>query len=145
MKKAVERVPEEPVEGLQQSLKILEEEDPERFDFHEYGLSYERSKTYFVTRSFSLPTCDGPPTPIPTGSRVRLGDRNAQTLFQGGKIEPVVMPTEFEVLHPFSSIDSKGEWVTPDPGDIVKMEKEEALKLWRSGHIKPTRKEDFII
>ncbi len=111
------------------------------FDFAEYGASFSKSETYKVMRSFMLSIIDGPPVSIPVNSTVRLSPKTARTLFLAGKIEPVIMPTEFEVVHPVTSIDSRGEWVSPGVGDIVKMEKDEALKCWRSGHIKP-KKED---
>ena len=124
--------------------KLLEENVVEEFDFHEYGLSLQRSKTYKVSRSFMLPTCDGPPTSIPAGCKVRLGVRYARVLFEGAKIEPVVIPTEFEVVHDFTSVDLKGQWVSTSRGDIIRLEKQEALKLWRSGQIRPTKKEEWI-
>lgn len=110
------------------------------FDFAEYGASFDRSETYLAVRGFRLNVNGGPPQSIPAGARVRLGPRSAATLFLAGKIEPVMMPTVFKVIHRFV-VGGSGKWEELSPGDMVKFEKAEALEYWRKGWIKPEKEE----
>jgi hypothetical protein len=112
-------------------------DDMDRFDYCEFGVNFSRSKVYRTIKSFMLPVCLGPPICIPNNVRVKLDDKTAKELFLNAQIEPISIPEEYEVLRSFSDIGESGEWVTADVGDIIRLEKNEGLKKWRGGFVKP--------
>lgn len=96
----------------------------------EFGIRPEDARPYVVTRSFYLTVRFGPPETMPKGETVWLSKQTADTLFPAGKIEPLEVGRYFKFLHPARIVQNK-EWVDLKPGDIVELEREEALRLLR--------------
>lgn len=89
-----------------------------------------------VIRSFYLQVVAGPLTPVPVGSIVRLKPETSLETFYGGKTEPVELPSTFKVLRPIQMVGEDGNWVKASEGDLVKLDKTEALEFLRKGMVK---------
>jgi len=104
----------------------------------ELGVNPDQSPLYRVERPFFLNVRFGPLTEIRKGVLVRLETPTAAMLFFSGKIEPILLAEIFEAIHPFC-VDEGGTWIEIEAGDILKLNRLEALPLLRQGKIKERR------
>ena len=107
--------------------------------FVQFGLEENQGRLYKVVRSFLLPTRFGPLTQIPHGSKVRLDDKLAEEAFYGNRVEPIELGEFFTVIRPVQIVGPDGCWIMGEPGDTVKLSRDEAIKLLRQGYIKEVK------
>jgi uncharacterized protein len=88
-----------------------------------------------ATRSFYLKTKPGPLVMVKTGALLRLTPNTRMEAFWARKIEPVELGSTFRAKRVFNFVDSEGCWATASPGDVLKMNREEALDSLRRGEV----------
>ncbi len=102
----------------------------------EYGISPEEATTYEVQKPFYMRTCDGPLELVKKKQRVLLGRKFGFEMFHSGKATPVALGDTFEVIRPFQTAGENGEWNRLQPGDVVKLDRDEAIRFLREGIVK---------
>ena len=110
-------------------------EEKEQAEICEYAIAYDQSRQFKAVRRFFLQTRNGPLTEIKPGDRLRLSDGTGHELFFASKVVPIEISEVFEVIRPFRMAQA-GEWVDLQKGDIIKLEKEEAILFLREGKVK---------
>ena len=105
-------------------------------EFAEYGIAYESSREYFCEKPFMLRTLNGPLIEVRPGQKVRLGDRLGPELFYANKVVPLLIGELFEVVIPFQVVGAGGEYESVNQGDIIKLDRLEAIKILREGKVK---------
>jgi len=108
----------------------------EEIEIAEFGIAYESSKTFFCEKSFMLRTINGPLIEVRPGQKVRLGDRLGPELFYANKVVPLLIGELFEVVVTFQIVNKSGEFENVNQGDVVKLERSEAIKLLKEGKVK---------
>ncbi len=110
----------------------------------EYAVSLGESPSggvFRVLRGFYMKVVNGPNVEIKPRQLCELGKESATALFCIGKVEPMHIPSEFKVMKNFRmTVD--GLYVSLRPGDIVELDREEALWYWRKGFLAPAEKEN---
>ncbi len=96
----------------------------------EFGAE-ESDDCHEVVRAFLLKTKDGPLQSIPKEAIVRLKRETALEMFYAGKTIPLNIPETFEVLQSIRVEGPDGLWIRAQPGDIVRLDKTEAVRLLR--------------
>ena len=104
----------------------------------QFGVTLENSKLYRVEKDFLLDVRFGPLQPAKKGQVVRLSEKFGNELFFGNKISPLEISTVFEAVRGFRTIKD-GEWLDVEIGDILKLERDEALKHLREGNVKESK------
>jgi len=90
---------------------------------------------FLVERGFFLDTKLGPLVGVKPGDVVRLTKKAGVELFYGCKVIPLELGEVFEAVRPFRTAVN-GEWVDVEVADVIRLDREEALKLLRDGSVK---------
>jgi hypothetical protein len=109
----------------------------------EYAVSIGETPSvgvFRVSRAFYLKTVNGPPVEIKPGQLIELGKETHETLFCIGKISPLEIPEKYKVRVPFRTTIN-GLFVDLRVDDVIELDTEEALKLWRQNYVTPVREE----
>ncbi len=101
----------------------------------QFGVTLDDGELYRVERDFYLDVKLGPLVPVRKGQIVRLSRASAAELFYACKVSPVEIGQVFEALRDFRTV-KEGEWLDVVQGDVLKLEKGEALPLLRSGMVR---------
>ena len=104
----------------------------------QFGISSD-AVVYRAVRDFFLETIYGPLSAIKTNTLVRLSPKMADQLFFSGKVEPLIGGKTFQALRAFRTIAKNGEWLDVGVGDIVSMERKEAVEALRNGSVKEVK------
>jgi len=106
-------------------------------DVFEEGITEVEAVPYIAIKAFYLGRILGPSILVKIGQKVWLSKATGDQLFYAGKVEPVILGSEFEVIQPFREIDpEKNEYVYFEVGDVLKLERSEAIKLLRELKVK---------
>ena len=130
MKKEMATMPEEITERWK---------PPEEEIVTQFGVTDNDGRVYRAVRDFYLETIYGPLSAIKTNTLVRLSPKMADQLFFSGKVEPLIVGKTFQALRAFRTIAKNGEWLDVGVGDIVSMERKEAIEALRNGSVKEVK------
>jgi len=106
---------------------------------YQFGVTDNDSRVYLAVRDFYLETTYGPLTVIKKNTLVRLSPKMADQLFHSNKVEPQIVGTTFEALRAFRTVDKNNEWLDVSVGDLISMERKEAVEALRNGSVKEVK------
>lgn len=106
--------------------------------FREFGIEEPEGRKYRALRGFLLNTRIGPTESIPPGALVIVSETTGRELFGAGKIRPETLSEEFQVVIPFVAVIN-GEFSALNPGDVIKLDIDEALEYLKKGYVKEGR------
>jgi hypothetical protein len=94
---------------------------------------------YRVERSFFMKVRNGPGVSVPAGSIVILSQRTALEFFFANKIIPIGIEDgqDYEAIRDFRHTTAEGRYEDIEKGMQVRLTKDEALNLLKTGQVKP--------
>jgi hypothetical protein len=101
----------------------------------EFGISHDEGRSFIVTRAFMMKVLDGPLVRAEAGEVVFLSPELGNELFFSGKVIPCELGEHYEAVKDFQVVQG-GEYFRVKKGDVVKLSRDEAISLLRSGDVK---------